>query len=67
MKLEGMRKSKADNDVDIYILSLGLQELKLLRAIVDSALQYTPRVVETTQTCGRLRNFAKILQRILKP
>ena len=65
MKYEGTRKSSHDNDVNVYIISLGLQELKLLRAIVFKAFLHTHRVLETTATCGRLRNFKKTLDSIL--
>jgi len=66
MKFEGTRKSAGDHDVNVYIVALGRQELILLKALVDSALRYTPRVLETTSTCGRLRNFAKTLDEIIK-
>jgi hypothetical protein len=66
MRLEGIRKSKQDNDVDVYQIVLNLDELKLLRALVQSAIKYTPKVLETTATCGRLRNFIRTLDDIIK-
>jgi hypothetical protein len=66
MRLEGIRKSKQDNDVDVYQIVLNLEEIKLLKALVQSAIKYTPKILETTRTCGRLRNFLKTLDGILK-
>lgn len=66
MKFEGTRKSSGDHDVNVYIIALGREELKLLRAMSVGALNHTPRVLETMPTCGRLRNFVKTMDEILK-
>jgi hypothetical protein len=44
---------------------MGLDELILFRALVDKALRYMPRINETTQALGRLRNFMKTTDQIL--
>jgi len=65
MRFEGTKKSKTDNDVDVYSIVMNRQEVHLMRALAQSALIYTPRVTETTQVCGRLRNFVRTLDKIL--
>lgn len=65
MRYEGDRKSSKDPDIKIYSFSMGLDELILFRALADKALRYMPRINETTQTLGRLRNFMKTTDTIL--
>ena len=65
MRYEGNRKSSKDPDIDVYIYSMGLDELILFKALVDKALHYTPKIIETMQTLGRLRNFNKTIDEIL--
>jgi len=65
MRFEGTRKSKTDNEIDVYSIAMNRQEVHLMRAIAQSALTYTPKVIETTQIRGRLRNFVRTLDKIL--
>jgi len=66
MKFEGNKKSGKDKDIDIYLISLGLEELKLLRGLVKTTRQYTPKILETIPMRGRLKNFQTVLDEILK-
>ena len=59
MKVESI--GKAGNGKDIINLRIGGEELELIRALVNKALEFTPKVKQTTPTLERLRNMNKCL------
>lgn len=65
MRYEGKRNSKQDDQHEVFTFSIDKEELQLMLAMVSSALKYTPRVVDTIPTRGRLQNFRKVLGSIL--
>jgi endonuclease IV len=66
MRLIGTKKSSRDADIEVYVISLGIEEVKLLYAMVEKSFRYTPKILETTATCGRLRDFMRELNIIIK-
>ncbi len=64
MKYNGSRTTNGHGQPTVYTFTIGKEELALLKAIVSSAKKYTPKMVETENTCNRLRNFMKVLNDI---
>jgi len=64
MKYEGTRPSGVDKDIDVYIFSLGKQELELLHAICDRTARYMPMTTETQIAVHRLKTITKEFQKM---
>lgn len=64
MKYTSKQISNSHGQPTVYTLTVGIEELKLLRAIVISAQKYTPDTTENHIVCSRLRNFVKTLNQV---
>ena len=59
--------SSTDKDVKTAVIKVGMDELKLILAVINTAYKGTPRVNGTIPTLGRLRNMRKVIQDYLTP
>lgn len=67
MKYESKQISTAHGTPTRYTLVVGLEEIRLLKAIVATAQKYTPETTENTIMCRRLQNMKKTLNAIKLP
>lgn len=59
MRYEGTRPSNIDKDKDVYVLALGIEELKVMHQVISDVLERTPRIFETSVFRNRLINMNK--------
>ena len=63
MKL--VKLSKNANGADLWEFHLGLEELRLLKGVLEPALLHTPRTIETESVRHRTRNILIGIKRAL--
>ena len=66
MRFEGMRKSKVDSQVQVYLFACNKEELKLIWGMSETALKYLPATFDKIPMRGRLRSMKKTTEKILK-
>ena len=65
MRFEGTRPSGKDKDIPVYIFSMGKEEMKLILEGTKRMLMWTPQVLETMPTRGRMNNIRKVINDVL--
>ncbi len=63
MRYESKRPSGVDKDIEIYTFSFGIEELRVLKAILSDFRKRVPIITETTTIRARVRNMIKNLER----
>ena len=59
MRFEGTRPSGADKEVDVYIFTIGKQEMQVLSGILEHVHKETPATIETMQFRHRVQNMVQ--------
>lgn len=63
MRYEGKRKSRKDNQVDVYSFTMGIDEVNLIQSILAEFLRKCPRIIETSQATNRVSSILAELRR----
>ena len=66
MKFIKTRPTGMDKDIVIYEFAFGLEELKLLLAIVQQTRKHLPDIIDTIPTRGRLNNIKREFEKVLQ-
>jgi len=66
MRFLKTKSSGKDQDINVYIFTFGIQELKLLLGICKTAKRNLPETIEFTPTKGRLSNIIKEFMIVLR-
>ena len=59
MRFEGKRPSGVDKDVDVYLFSVGIQEMRTLSGILTHVKNNTALTMETSIFKNRVKNMLK--------
>ena len=66
MRFLKTKSSGKDQDINVYVFTFCMQELKLLLGICKTAKKNLPETIEFTPAKGRLNNIIKELMVVLK-
>ena len=59
MRFEGKRPSGVDKNVDVYLFSIGIQEMRTLAGILEHTKKNTVLTMETSIFRNRVTNMLK--------
>ena len=64
MRFAGTTKSRVDQDVTVYQIVLGSQEIRLLLGIIENTYGHIPGVFELGPEKNRLKNMIRCLRKV---
>lgn len=66
MRYEGVRKSRRDPEIDVYVFAMGVEEMRLMRDITTHYYKTMPKLFEVQPVRQRLKAMRDGLDQALQ-